>query len=132
MTARSGKRGSGMELDERQAEVLRSVIRSHIESGEPVGSRTVSRGARLRLSPASIRSIMADLEERGLLTRTHSSAGRVPTDPAYRQHLKAFPPILCSGIVGRSRYERETNIFESGRSAWRVAPSGGSVTGFSE
>lgn len=96
MTARGSAGRAEGQLDERQSEVLRSVIRSHIETGEPIGSRTVSRGARLRLSPASIRSIMADLEERGLLTRSHSSAGRVPTDPAYRlyvDHMIRLPQV---------------------------------------
>lgn len=86
MTARDAG-GTGVPLDERQAEVLRSIIRAHILSGEPVGSRTVARGARLRLSPASIRAVMAELEERGLLARTHSSSGRLPTDPAYRLYV---------------------------------------------
>jgi len=87
MTPRPGDSDAGLLLDERQAAVLRSVIRSYVETGEPVGSRTVSRGARLRLSPASIRAVMAGLEERGLLSRSHSSAGRVPTDPAYRLYV---------------------------------------------
>jgi heat-inducible transcriptional repressor len=87
MTPRAEAGSVDAPLNERQAEVLRSVIRAHIESGDPVGSRTVSHDTRLRLSPASIRSIMADLEERGLLSRAHSSAGRVPTDPAYRFYV---------------------------------------------
>jgi len=87
MTARDAAGPSALPLDERQAEVLRTILRSHILTGEPVGSRTVSRGARLRLSPASIRAVMAELEERGLLSRTHSSAGRVPTDQAYRLYV---------------------------------------------
>ena len=87
MTAKDATGGPELPLDERQAKVLRSVILQHIQSGEPVGSRAVSRGARLQLSPASIRGIMAELEERGLLSRAHSSAGRVPTDPAYRLYV---------------------------------------------
>jgi len=87
MTAKDSTGRSELPLDERQAKVLRSVILQHTQSGEPVGSRAVSRGARLQLSPASIRGIMAELEERGLLSRAHSSAGRVPTDTAYRFYV---------------------------------------------
>lgn len=71
-------------LDPREREILRSVIQSHLLTGEPVGSRTLSRGAGLDLSPATIRNIMADLEDRGLLVQPHPSAGRLPTDRAYR------------------------------------------------
>lgn len=74
-------------LDRRQEAILKSVIREHILTGEPIGSRTVSRARRLDLSPATIRNIMAELEERGLLTRPHVSAGRLPTAQAYRLYV---------------------------------------------
>jgi heat-inducible transcriptional repressor len=70
--------------EERALGTLMAVIRTHIETGEPVGSRTVSRQSRERLSPASIRNIMMDLEEEGFLEQPHTSAGRVPTGKAYR------------------------------------------------
>src|SRR5262245_17177835 len=63
---------------------LMAVIRTHIQTGEPVGSRTVSRLWSETLSPASIRNIMLDLEEDGYLEQPHTSAGRIPTDKAYR------------------------------------------------
>src|SRR3972149_11833222 len=63
---------------------LMAVIRTHIQTGEPVGSRTVSRQDKDGLSPASIRNIMMELEEEGYLEQPHTSAGRVPTDKAYR------------------------------------------------
>jgi heat-inducible transcriptional repressor len=75
------------ELDSRSGEVLRTVIRRHILTGEPVGSKTVTGGTLLNLSPASIRNVMAELEERGLLQQPHTSAGRVPTDRAYRLYV---------------------------------------------
>ena len=75
------------ELDSRSGEVLRTVIRQHILTGEPVGSRTVTGGTMLNLSAASIRKMMAELEERGLLQQPHTSAGRVPTDRAYRLYV---------------------------------------------
>jgi heat-inducible transcriptional repressor len=78
--------------ESRQAEVLREVVRQHIRSGEPIGSAAVTRGARLGLSPASVRSVMAELEERGLLCRPHASAGRIPTDRAYRLYVDSLQP----------------------------------------
>jgi len=84
------------DLDDRAGEILKSVIHAHVITGEPVGSRTLSRGAGLDLSPATIRNVMSDLEERGLLSQPHASAGRVPTDLAYRiyvDRLMSRPPI---------------------------------------
>lgn len=80
------------ELDRRAAEVLRAVIRQHILSGEPVGSKAVTEGTRLDLSAASIRNVMADLEERGFLQQPHTSAGRIPTDSAYRLYVDQMLP----------------------------------------
>src|SRR4051812_44274664 len=71
------------ELDARARDILRRVIETYLETGEPVGSRTVSRGG-LQLSPASIRNTMQDLAHMGLLGAPHSSAGRVPTHAGLR------------------------------------------------
>jgi heat-inducible transcriptional repressor len=87
------------DLDDRAGEILKSVIQAHVITGEPVGSRSVSRAAGLDLSPATIRNVMSDLEERGLLSQPHASAGRVPTDLAYRLYvdrLMSRPPIDVS------------------------------------
>ena len=84
------------DLDPRQEAILRSVIREHILTGEPIGSRTVSRRPRLDLSPATIRSVMGELERRGLLSQPHHSAGRLPTVKAYRlyvDHLMGKPTL---------------------------------------
>lgn len=75
---------SSLELDARQSEVLRAIIGEHTLTGEPVGSATASRTARVKLSAASIRAVMSELEGMGLLWQPHTSAGRVPTDLAYR------------------------------------------------
>jgi heat-inducible transcriptional repressor len=75
------------DLGDRAGEILKSVIQAHVLTGEPVGSRTLSRGTGLDLSPATIRNVMSDLEERGLLSQPHASAGRVPTDLAYRLYV---------------------------------------------
>lgn len=89
-TARGTVNPSDDKLDPRKRDVLKSVIQAHIVTGEPVGSRTVSKGAGLDLSPATIRNIMAELEERGFLTQPHTSAGRVPTDRAYRVYVDSL------------------------------------------
>jgi heat-inducible transcriptional repressor len=84
------------DLDDRSGEILKSVIQAHVLTGEPIGSRTLSRGSGLDLSPATIRNVMSDLEERGLLSQPHASAGRVPTELAYRLYvdrLMSRPPI---------------------------------------
>jgi len=71
-------------FEARSRGTLMAVIRTHIQTGEPVGSRTVSRQNKEGLSPASIRNIMMELEEEGYLEQPHTSAGRVPTEKAYR------------------------------------------------
>ena len=85
--ARGRDRGRPGGLGAREREVLRSVIRAHIVTGAPVGSKTLSLGTGMDLSPATIRTVMAELEERGLLVQPHTSAGRVPTDTAYRLYV---------------------------------------------
>ena len=78
------------ELDRRNREILRAVIRNYIETGEPVGSRTIAKLYQEGLSPATIRNIMADLEEAGYLAPPHTSAGRVPTDRGYRYYVDSL------------------------------------------
>jgi heat-inducible transcriptional repressor len=67
--------------------ILKAVVRNYLETGEPVGSRTISKLADLKLSSATIRNEMADLEEMGLITQPHTSAGRIPTDAGYRLYV---------------------------------------------
>lgn len=74
-------------LDERKKKILCAVIRNYLESGEPVGSRTISKYTDLNLSSATIRNEMADLEEMGYIIQPHTSAGRIPTDKAYRLYV---------------------------------------------
>ncbi|MBS1813047.1 MAG: heat-inducible transcription repressor HrcA [Acidobacteria bacterium] len=73
--------------DKRSRELLTLVIKAHLASGEPIGSRTISKLSSEGLSPATIRNVMADLEESGYLEQPHTSAGRVPTDQGYRFYL---------------------------------------------
>ncbi|MBY0461834.1 MAG: heat-inducible transcriptional repressor HrcA [Alphaproteobacteria bacterium] len=72
------------ELNQRSLEIFRELVDTYVETGEPVGSRTLSRRLNTPLSPATIRNIMADLEEAGLLYAPHTSAGRLPTDEGLR------------------------------------------------
>ncbi len=75
------------ELDERKKKILHAVIRNYLETGEPVGSRTISKYTDLNLSSATIRNEMSDLEELGYIVQPHTSAGRIPTDRAYRMYV---------------------------------------------
>ena len=72
------------ELSERSREVFRHIVDAYLETGEPVGSRTLSRRLSVDLSPATIRNVMADLQEAGLLYAPHASAGRLPTEAGLR------------------------------------------------
>ena len=70
--------------------LLKTLIERYIADGQPVGSRTLARQTGLDLSPATVRNIMADLEDMGLVHSPHTSAGRVPTDRGYRVFLDAL------------------------------------------
>ena len=76
-----------MELDERKRKILQAIIRNYLETGEPVGSRTISKYTDLNLSSATIRNEMADLEELGYIVQPHTSAGRIPSDKGYRLYV---------------------------------------------
>ena len=72
---------AGSDLSPRAHHLLKALVEQYIRDGQPVGSRTLSRDSGLDVSPATIRNVMADLEEKGLIKSPHTSAGRVPTDP---------------------------------------------------
>ena len=76
-----------MELTARKMKILNAIVRNYLESGEPVGSRTISKYTDLNLSSATIRNEMADLEEMGLILQPHTSAGRIPSDQGYRVYV---------------------------------------------
>ena len=75
------------QLDERARGILRLIVRSYVNAGEPVGSRTLAKSMAWKLSPATIRNIMADLEEEGYLAQPHTSAGRIPSERGYRFYV---------------------------------------------
>ena len=76
-----------MELDERKQKILQAIIRNYMETGEPVGSRTISKYSDFNLSSATIRNEMSDLEEMGYIVQPHTSAGRIPSDKGYRLYV---------------------------------------------
>jgi heat-inducible transcriptional repressor len=92
------------ELNERSREIFRQIVETYVETGEPVGSRTLSRRLTQSLSPATIRNVMADLEESGLLFAPHTSAGRLPTEAGLR--------LFVHGLleIGRLSDDERKNI----------------------
>ena len=76
-----------MELDDRKVTILKAIIKTYLETGEPVGSRTISKYTELKLSSATIRNEMSDLEELGYIVQPHTSAGRIPSDKGYRFYV---------------------------------------------
>ena len=74
-------------LDERKTKILNAIIKNYLETGEPVGSRTISKYTDLNLSSATIRNEMSDLEELGYILQPHTSAGRIPSDKGYRFYV---------------------------------------------
>ena len=91
------------DLSERERRVLEAVIQSYVETAEPAGSRTISRRFGLGVSPATIRNTMSDLEEKGYLYHPHTSAGRVPTDIAYRLYVDSLMRVAPLGSAERDR-----------------------------
>jgi heat-inducible transcriptional repressor len=98
---------AGTDLSERERQVLEAVVRTYVDTAEPAGSRTVSRGFGLGVSAATVRNTMSDLEEKGYLFHPHTSAGRVPTDLAYRFFVDRLMEPLTLSPEERSNLERE-------------------------
>src|ERR687893_264845 len=81
---------NGVPLNDREQRILEAVIRTYVETAEPAGSRTVAKRFGLGVSAATVRNAMADLEEKGFLFHPHTSAGRIPTDLAYRYYVNTL------------------------------------------
>src|SRR5581483_3313740 len=79
---------AGSNIGDREREILTAIVETFISTGEPVGSRVLSRASREGLSPATIRNVMADLADAGYLEQPHTSAGRVPSAAAYRYYVE--------------------------------------------
>ena len=104
------------ELNERSREIFRRIVESYVETGEPVGSRTLSRLIGTQLSPATIRNVMADLQDAGLLYSPHTSAGRLPTDAGLRMFVNGLLE------VGRLSNDERANIELQCQAAGRSIP----------
>ncbi len=98
-------------LDDRGAQVLRLVVEDYIETAEPVGSRTISKKMKQALSPATIRNIMADLEEMGYLCQPHTSAGRIPTGTGFRYYVNH---LLARRQLARSERDLLRKVTDEG------------------
>jgi heat-inducible transcriptional repressor len=106
------------DLNSRSLEIFRELVDTYVETGEPVGSRTLSRRLNLSLSPATIRNIMADLEEAGLLYAPHTSAGRLPTDEGLRFFVHGLLQVGSISSVEKHEIERHCSV--AGRSVTEV------------
>ena len=95
------------DLGERERLILHAVVHTHITTAEPVGSRSVVKRFDLDLSPATVRNVMADLEDLGFLQQIHTSSGRVPTDQGYRYYVDYLMQVQALTLRERSRIERE-------------------------
>ena len=108
--------GSALQgLDRRSREIFKRIVDSYLETGEPVGSRNISRILPMSLSPASVRNVMADLEQLGLIYAPHTSAGRLPTDLGLRFFVDALLEIGDLSVDERRQIEARIKTKNSGR-----------------
>src|SRR5512138_3836862 len=98
--------GPGGELDRREREVLRALVQDYIQTGEPVASQPLLARHELDASPATIRSVMADLEALGFLEKPHASSGRVPTARGYRLYVDTLLKVRPPSPADRDRIEK--------------------------
>jgi heat-inducible transcriptional repressor len=119
-------------LDRRSREIFRRIVESYLESGEPVGSRNISRLLPTALSPASVRNVMADLEQLGLIYAPHTSAGRLPTELGLRFFVDALLEIGDLSTEERRNIEARVRAGNSGRTFESVlAEAGQALSGLS-
>src|SRR5438477_6952148 len=96
-------------LDERARRVLAAIVRDYIQGGEPVGSHAIARRAEVDVSSATVRAVMADLEELGYLEKPHTSAGRIPTSRGYRYYVDALLRVKPPLPEEREQIERQAH-----------------------
>ena len=112
-----------MTLSERSRAILRHIVEAYVETGSPVGSRTISRRLGMNLSPATIRNVMADLEEYGLLYAPHTSAGRLPTETGLQLVVNGL--LEFGDLTEDERVEIENEMRRE--RAWTFASSAGGI-----
>jgi heat-inducible transcriptional repressor len=118
-----------LELTDRARDVFRMVVESYIESGAPIGSRTISKLSGLNLSPASIRNVMQDLEELGLLAAPHISAGRMPTDSGLRLFVDGMMQAMEPSQEERAAIE--SRLSQAGPVEEAIAATTAALSGLS-
>ena len=111
-------------LSERKLIILKSIIQNYLETGEPVGSRTLTKYTDLNLSSATIRNEMADLEDLGYIFQPHTSAGRIPSDKGYRLYVDMLMEDKEQEIT-----ERENGLLEKTDKSGKGTSSGGKSAG---
>ncbi len=124
-----------MDLNERKLKILQAIIADFISTAEPVGSRTLSKKYELGVSPATIRNEMADLEEMGFLTHPHTSAGRVPSQKAYRLYVneimkKKELPRRKKNIIAQELYDNFTELDKTIEKAAKILSQITNLTSF--
>src|SRR5438128_12447091 len=115
---------AGQSIGDREREILTAIVETFISTGEPVGSRILSRASREGLSPATIRNVMADLADAGFLEQPHTSAGRVPSASGYRYYVEQISgktqlSQTYEGIIQES-LQGVTDVQESMERTWHV------------
>ena len=120
-----------MEMNERKMKILKAVIQNYLDTGEPVGSRTISKYTDLQLSPATIRNEMSDLEEMGYIIQPHTSAGRIPSDAGYRLYVDDMMKAKEQELNEKESElnKREDLLFKKSRQSRRNASECGKDTG---
>lgn len=113
-------------LDPRARTLLKTLIERYIADGQPVGSRTLSRFSGLELSPATIRNVMSDLEELGLVSSPHTSAGRVPTPRGYRLFVDTMLTVETP-IDAEAVTRQVQSTLQAGEPQQRVVTAAASV-----
>src|SRR6478736_7698541 len=109
-----GAAGGLAQINERSREIFRQIVDSYLATGEPVGSRNISRIIPMTLSPASVRNVMADLEHAGLIYAPHTSAGRLPTEIGLRFFVDAMLELGDVSQDEQTRIEAQMRAAASG------------------